>query len=695
MFESVMKQLPGKVLVALVGAFSFLVLNELVMVIVSAMTGLSYEVFPDSIFLEYQLIVHGLVWVPLVGLAFILSTALGLIATCFRQKLLGGVLLGLPLSFFIGSMLGNLLFAGINNESFYLSPFALFKFYLHTLPTSNRHWLAPVYGVTLFLAVFFYFGCLIKFCRGSSKVHGSARYANYFDLLKYKMFKREAESLFLGTWLGKSLYSNGYEHVLMLAPTGQGKSSAFGIINIIDWGGSSVSNDTSLELYRKTSRYCREVKGHQVYLFAPRQNQTHCWNPFDAICRLDSAQRWGEIARICALIVPEAHYGDSSWVNAARNGIECVAAYLVSTTGYCTLGDIAQICCRGDFDEWLESQLDNPLADAHFNVRANAYLSVRAHETRSGVKFNMDAFLGLYLDPVVRAATSKSDFNLADLRKVKMDIFIGIPQGQMQTLSPLITMFWEDLAHQMSAHEPGEDEPHIVFCNIDETGNMGRIDTLRTGSTFFRKYKLRIAYYFQYTGQPGDTYSDKEMKAFLNTKTKVFFTPSDDDDIEYISKLSGKKTVRYKTKSHRPGGGAMTINEHYEQKNVLEYNDIKYLPEDKMYIQIDAKYTIKAKKKYYFNDKNYKGLEAFEVSLAEDTHLPKQTPIFPTRQGSVGLAREMLDDKKEKEVERQKKHDREIDKIRAITKVVLESVDRKVDILPTSKDDEDVKKSDL
>ena len=44
-------------------------------------------------------------------------------------------------------------------------------------------------------------------------------------------------------------------------------------------------------------------------------------------------------------------------------------------------------------------------------------------------------------------------------------------------------------------NEPKEDEPHAVFCNIDETGNMGRINNLRTGASYLRKYKLRITFY--------------------------------------------------------------------------------------------------------------------------------------------------------------------------------------------------------
>ena len=564
----------------------------------------------------------------LFGFLIIVSCAL-FIGCVFVRNQTSRIIMIFPATVLFGAIFSNLIYFLLNGGDLVLSP--LYIFTLYFAEQTNQHYYLMSCGIGFLMAFVFPVGLVLKSYTSNNKIHGGARFANYFDLLKYKMFKRSQEALFLGMWYGKALFANGFEHVLFLGPSGSGKSTTYGIINIMEWQGSTVNNDLSSELYNKTSRYCREVKGNEVYRLAPldRQIKTHRWNIYHDVCKLDKVQRYGELSRIAALIVPNSGGKDDSWTNAARNGIECVSAYLISVTGYCTLGEIAEICARGDFDAWLGQELKNPDTDEQFQIRANAYLSIQATETRSGVKFNMDAYLGLYLNPIVRAATSFSDFSLADLRRKKMDVFFCIPQGQMQTISPLVTMFWEELTYQMTLNEPKKDEPYAVFCNIDETGNMGRLNNLRTGASYLRKYRLRITYYFQYFRQSGDLYSDKEMAAFLNTKTKILFTPSDDHDIEAISKMSGRTTKKYRTKSRQTGSTHATVTEHFEKRNLLEYNDIKYMSENRLLIQVDAKYTIKATKKYYFKDIQYKGVRTLEVDYEFDNALPIQAAILP------------------------------------------------------------------
>jgi|TARA_R110002167_G_scaffold184717_1_gene385199 type IV secretion system protein VirD4 len=604
-----------------------LLLNEATYAMAAYIAGMKYQIFPHSIEAEIDLIQSG----KAMSLVFALLMTVSAIILMTSWKIKGifsKILLLVPITVLMGSYISSFVYFVFMRTSISASPLSFFQVYFSGIENRSNFEISA--GIGFGIAFIFAIICVRSGLISRKKVHGNARLANYFDMLKYKMFKKRPESLFIASWSGMPIYSNGHEHVLILAPTGTGKSSTYGVINIMEWQGSSVHNDMSLELYNITSKYCRDVKGNEVYLFAPRQRRTMRWNIFHDACTLDKAERFGDLIRIAALIIPDAgNKDDNVWVKAARSGIECVSAYLISTTGYCTLGDVAEICCKGDFDEWLEAELENPETDEQFRVRANAYLSVKAQETRSGVKFNMDAYMGLYLDPIVRAATNKSDFSLKDLRRKKMDIFFGIPLGQIDVLSPLVTMFWEELTHQMTLNEPKDDEPYSVFCNIDETGNMGRINKLRTGSTFFRKYKLRVTYYFQYKDQSGNLYSDKEMKAFLNTKTKIMFTPSDDDDIAYISKLSGSKTVKVKTNSSQGWGVNSTTNEQYIEKPVLENNDIQYLPEEQMYVQIDGKYTIKANKVYYFLDKKYKFIKNYKVDYETDPNLTEQEPIFP------------------------------------------------------------------
>lgn len=652
-----------------------LMINELCIWIASHILGIQFFHFPHSLINEYQIIQYGLIWALVFAFVLVLSLAYGIYAI-FTGKRSGQIVLGLPVTFIVGAILGNIILSLIEHVDLTLSPFVFFHYQLGELGDYSGSMMQPVYYyyAAFLLVSGVYYASIIRYWVNKPNVHGNARFANVVDLIKYNMLKKQVESLFLAMWLGKEVYANGYEHVLILAPSGSGKSSTYGVINLIEWQGSSVSNDLSGELYNKTSRYLRNTKKSAVFKFDPlnRLFKTNRWNIYHDVCKLDEAQRYGELSRIAALIIPENKGGnDSSWTYAARNGIECVSAYLISTTQYCTLGDVAEICCRGDFDEWLQKEIDNPKTDAQFKVRANAYLSVKAQETRSGVKFNMDAHLGLYLNPIIRAATAYSDFNLSDLRRIKMDVFFTVPQGQMKYISPLVTMFWEELTHQMTLNEPKEDEPYAVFCNIDETGNMGRVNNLRTGASYLRKYKLRITFYFQYKDQAGDLYSDREMKAFLNTKNKLLFTPSDDDDVEYISKMSGRITKKYKTKSRQGSWGQVNVSEHMEKGNLLEFNDVKYMPDNRLLIQVDGRYMIKATKRFYFKDRKYKFLNNCEVDGNKDKLLPTQKPILPK------VPEKVVVDNPEDDLRKQAKEQREKQKNNENIAVIDNLIDNK------------------
>ena len=366
---------------------------------------------------------------------------------------------------------------------------------------------------------------MVKYHKGNTNVHGNARWANIVDLLVWGLFRASDGTLALGKYAGFSVYAFGFESVLILAPSGSGKTTSFGIPNILRWQGSTLSCDPSSELYDKTSMYCRFIKKSQVYNFAPVKKKTHRWNVFDKAMRLSEEYRYGEIQRIVTLIIPENNEGHGNhWTQSARRLLESLVAYLISTTGHCSLGKLAEIACLPNFDKWLGKEvLQNDKADAQFKVNASSYISISATQTRSGIKFGMDSFLGLYLDPIVRAATEHSDFSLDDLRAHKMDIFIGIPDGQLQRLSPLTTMFFEEASKAMTDRRPNlEKEPYPVFFNIDEFGNLPPIHQIRKNLTIMRKFRVRIAIYFQYKDMAGSHYTDKELKAFFNTKKQTY-----------------------------------------------------------------------------------------------------------------------------------------------------------------------------
>ena len=79
---------------------------------------------------------------------------------------------------------------------------------------------------------------------------------------------------------------DGYQHLLLLAPTGTGKGVAFVVPNLLDWTESTIIHDIKLENFQITSGW-RASMGQKIYLFNPLEpaSKTHCYNPLDFVSK--------------------------------------------------------------------------------------------------------------------------------------------------------------------------------------------------------------------------------------------------------------------------------------------------------------------------------------------------------------------------------------------------------------------------
>ncbi|MFP3702347.1 type IV secretory system conjugative DNA transfer family protein, partial [Burkholderia sp. SIMBA_013] len=58
------------------------------------------------------------------------------------------------------------------------------------------------------------------------------------------------------------------------------------------------------------------------------------------------------------------------------------------------------------------------------------FIGIESEKTRSGVKESLTSTLELWANPAIDAATSGNDFDLRDLRKRRMGIFLSLKPAQ-------------------------------------------------------------------------------------------------------------------------------------------------------------------------------------------------------------------------------------------------------------------------
>jgi type IV secretion system protein VirD4 len=491
-------------------------------------------------------------------------------------------------------------------------------------PIPYKHFIQAQFGsaalVSLITAHVFF-----EKLRPANKVLGNAHFAKGLAIKKAGFFEKEEESIIIGKKLGAPMYANGFEHVLVFAPSGSGKTRSIAIPNLFHYPYSVVCNDIKFTLYETTSGYRERVLGHSCYCFAPAHSEsmTHRFNPLTFISE-DKTLRIRDIQRIAHILMPDSSKSEPIWQQASRKLFKALVLYLLDTPSRpTTLGEINRMVKLQDFDLWLLDVLDNTdNYDAEFY--RNGYSYITNHDkTRKSILESFSGYFELFDDPIVDAATSASDFDLRDLRRKKMTIYVGFTDEDMERLAPLLTLFWQQLISVMVMRIPDPvDEPYPLLCLIDEFSSLGRIERLRRSLKLLREYRVRCVLMFQYIAQTYEKYSHDEAKAFTNIKTKIAYGSEDNSDAEFISKMLGTRTKKVVTRavSNQTGGNiSASKNISYQAIPLLRPEEVMKLPSDISLIIRTGSPPVKAKQYIWYK-------ESAMLHLPESpTKIPKQT----------------------------------------------------------------------
>lgn len=450
-------------------------------------------------------------------------------------------------------------------------------------------------------------GFLVRCCRSSASTpFGRAHFANHFDLVRHGFLHQKEESVIVGKRGHDSLYSNGFEHLLVFAPSGAGKTTSISMPNLFHFPYSCVVNDVKLTLFNTTSKYRETTLGHQCYLWnlSSKEGQTHRYNPLSNISH-DPRVRMTEIQRMAHVLIPDGK-GELIWYQASRKLFKALVLYLLDhPTLKATLGQLTRLIKQPRFDEWLTKELENSREfSPEFYRNGFSYLG-NHFKTRSSILETFSGYLELFDDPVIDMATSETDFDIKSLRMKKITIYVGFNNDDLERLSTLITLFWEQTIGGMLQTVPNlEQEPYPVLMLLDEFSSLGKIERLRRALVLLREYRVRVVLMLQYLAQTREKYTDAEAKAFTNVKTKIAYTPDNLEDAEYLSKLLGTKTTKVPSRSdsHHKEGQTQTTGIQLQSTPLLRPDEVLSFPKSHNLIVCSGVPPIKATPYVWYHD---------------------------------------------------------------------------------------------
>jgi len=530
----------------------------------------------------------------------------------------------------------------IQNQFLYLykTMVAYWKFYIAnsaklTSASYNgftiKLWVTTLLPYTLLLTGGWVFRAPIMDWRPFKKpesIHGNAHWATVSEIKK--MGLRAKSGVLLGLYKNKFLVADGFQHILLFAPTGSGKGVGFVIPNLLFWKDSVIVHDIKLENYELTSGWRKKHLKQKVFLWNPADPDgiSHCYNPMDWISK-KPGQMVDDVQKICNFLLPEQEF----WQNEARALLTGIMLYLVAAEDKpATLGEVVRTLRNDDVVYNLAVVLDTMGKKIHPVSYMNiaSYLQ-KPDKERGSVTSTANSSLELWSNPLIDTTTATSDFNLHELKLTPHTLYIGLTPDNISRLKPLMNMFYQQAAAFFTGHMPRPNEKHGILMLMDEFPTLGKMEQFLAGIAYFRGYKVRLFLIIQDTEQLKGIYEENGMNSFLSNSTyRITFAANNMETANLISQLLGNKTataVSYNKPKYldlNPGARSLHVSE--TQRALLLPQEVIQLPRDEEIILIESQPPIKAKKIFYFKSK------MFTSRLLKKIAIPKQEPNMQAAQ---------------------------------------------------------------
>lgn len=446
-----------------------------------------------------------------------------------------------------------------------------------------------------------------KMFKSSEKsTHGDARFASRADLAKIKLLDKSETGVLVGRIGSTYLRDHGQRFILLAAPTRSGKGVGAVIPTLLDYQESVVVLDIKQENYQITSGYRRSI-GQDVYVFNPfsEQGESHRWNPFHYVSQ-NPQQRIGDLRSIAQMLYPD---GDGTgnqkfFIDHARNVFLALSLVLferydkvarqkqafATDQGYPTFGQLYRMASGGgdaDLKESFQKILDEDEVSDACRTAFSGFLS-QAEETFSSIMGTFNAPLTAWSDPVLDAATSGDDFDLTDVRKRPMSIYLCISPNKLQQASLIFNLFFSQLIHENTRDTPQQDTSlkHQCLLLMDEFTSIGAVEIIAHSVSYIAGYNLRLFPIIQSMAQLDATYGKEKARTLVtNHATQIIFAPREQQDANEYSDMLGYTTIK---KRNRTLGRDTSVSEVEERRALMLPQELKAMGTEKQILLIEG-----------------------------------------------------------------------------------------------------------
>ncbi len=436
-------------------------------------------------------------------------------------------------------------------------------------------------------------------------------------------------------------------HVLTCAPTGAGKGVSAVIPTLLEYPGSALVIDIKGENYAVTAAR-RRAMGHDVFLVDPygvvagfgREDLDATAHGFNWLSMLDPANPdvVGDAAALAdMLVVPskDAKHG-SHFDDTARNFLAGLIAWVAGSEDPAarTMAEVRRLLALPyastvpdvpTLQEVLAEMQALPDFAHGVPYRAANSLLAAAQEERGSILSTALRHTAFLDDPRIATALSGTDFDLRDLKRKPMTVYLVLPPNRLEANTRFLRGF---IGQALAAITSVPDKPpyHVLFL-LDEFAQLGPMRAVEQAVTLVRGYGARFWLFVQDLSQLKGTYGDR-WQTFMANGAKQFFGTGDYDTAKLISDSLGQRTVAFQTASqntnegyssnwsHAGGGGGSNsgtskgVTQQLTGRALLTPDEIMARPSHEEIVLIPGERPALLAKLNYLRDPDYAGLAA-------------------------------------------------------------------------------------
>ena len=459
--------------------------------------------------------------------------------------------------------------------------------------------------------------------RSTASTYGSARWADWADIEAADLVA--PRGVVLGLYDDAYLRHDGPEHVLAVAPTRSGKGVGLVIPTLLTWPHSAVIHDIKGENWQITAG-CRSRFGDCV-LFDPTRSDTARFNPLLEVRKGPAEVR--DVQNIADILVdPDgAREKRDHWDKTAHALLTGAILHVLYAEDEKTLHRVATFLA--DPARSIERTLRIMLMTNHLGSEEEPQvhpvvasiareLLNKSENERSGVVSTAMSLLGLYRDPVIAGATSRSDWRIEELVSGRrpMSLYLVVPPSDISRTKPLVRLILNQISRRLTEQLPesrsGMSRRPLLLM-LDEFPALGRLDFFESGLAFFAGYGVRCFLIAQSLNQLDKAYGTNNA-VLDNCHVRVAFAPNDERTAKRLSDALGTMTEHRSQRNlagHRlsPWLSRLAVAEQETPRALLTPGEILQLPASDALVLVSGTPPIRAKKLRYFEDKNFTSRE--------------------------------------------------------------------------------------